>query len=55
MRDRLQQAISHGVSERVVNHLEAVQVQKHHGKFLLAASCMGDGQFQPVFEQSPIR
>ena len=53
--DRGQEAISHVVTERVVDELEAVEVEEHHGVAQLGRLAgLGDGQAQPLQEQLAI-
>ena len=42
------------MSQRVVDDLEAVKVQEHHGQLLLTAARVGDGQVEPVLEQGAV-
>jgi len=51
----LQQLVALDVAERVVDELEAVQVDEHDGEFRLLALGLDDGQAQAVLEQDAVR
>ena len=55
LRDAAQEAIPHGVAQAVVDHLEAIEVQEHHGQGLTAAPGRGHGLEQAVVEEQPVR
>ena len=55
LRDLLQQLVADAVSQRVVDGLEAVEVDEHDPGGPLSALCMAERLPQPVVEQLPIR
>ncbi|MNM29420.1 hypothetical protein D3C81_399610 [compost metagenome] len=54
-RHLLQQLVALDVAERVVDQLEAVQVDEHHGQFRQLAARLDHGQAQAVLEQHAVR
>ena len=53
-RHRDEQLVAEVVSERLVDHPEAIQVQVEHGDGAAAARRAGDRVLQPVVEQRPV-
>jgi hypothetical protein len=54
-RDRLKKLIPDGVSQGVVDQLEAVEVEDEHGRLPLIAPRLGQGEPQVVEQQVPVR
>ena len=54
LRDALEQAVAHAVAQRVVDDLEAVQVQEQHGQPLARAVRVGHRHRETVVEQHPV-
>ena len=54
LRHRLQQPVAQAVAERVVDDLEAVEVQEEHAQPLLLAVGLRDGDVQAVVEEQPV-
>jgi len=50
-----QDLISHLMPQRVIDHLELVQVAEQHGELPAVAQGIGDCQLQPVTEHVPVR
>ena len=53
--DRAQNLIAAGEAERVVDQLEAVEIEDHHGQLPSISTCPLDRLVQPVIEQTAIR
>ena len=51
----LQQLVPDGVSEAVVDALEAIKVKEHHSDSCASSSCVGQGDFESVVEHRPVR
>ena len=54
LRERLEQPIAHGVSQRVVDELEMVDVHEHHGQQALLPVGVAEGLGQPVAEEKTV-
>src|SRR5690606_35609300 len=52
--DQLEQLVAGAVAEAVIDDLESIQVDEHHGKGLLAMAGKSDGQLQPIPKQVAI-
>ena len=50
----LQQLIADGMAQRIVDGLEAIEVEEHHGDTMLAALCLRQRLLQPVMQQGAI-
>src|SRR3954464_8845840 len=55
LRDFLQQQVADGMAERVVDRLEAVEVDEHHGDLLAIALAMRERLAQAIFQQPAVR
>ena len=53
--DLAQQLVAVAVAEGVVDLLEPVEVDQHHGDVLVAACGAGERVLDPVVEQEPVR
>ena len=43
------------MTQGIVDQLEAVEVQEHHGELAFVATRLGDAEIEPVFQQRPVR
>ena len=55
LRHFLQHRVARGVPRRIVDRLEAVEVDEHHRGLLAVALAERERLGQPVFEQPPVR
>ena len=53
--DLAEQLVADGVAQRVVDDLEAVEVEEEHGEPLVVAVRLGHGERQAVAEEEPVR
>ena len=49
-----QKLVANGMAIGVVDQLEAIKIEKHHGQFFFAAARLDNGHFQAVHEQVAI-
>jgi hypothetical protein len=52
--DRLQKFVADGMSKRIIDMLESVQIQKEHTHFFVVTWRGGDGLFQAVIQEHAI-
>jgi hypothetical protein len=49
-RDGLKKSVADGMTERIVDVLESVQVQKQYGDLFRMTACRGDGLTDPIIQ-----
>ncbi len=55
IRDGLQQPVAHRMTERIVDDLEAVEIEEHHREPSLVPPRLRDREVQAVFQQRAVR
>ena len=54
LRDEAKQRVARAVAQRVVDHLEAVEIEEEHRELVTVAVRVGDRQVEPVQEELPV-
>ena len=53
-RHHLQQLVAKGVTQRVIDVLESVQIEKQHRQLFTLPPCAGQSTLQPIHEERPV-